>query len=355
MHKHIVVTLLLMSSYSRMISAWFSPSPTGSALGKKSTALEVLQELKRTTGLAPYVAEQRTAVVTGGNAGIGAVTVSTLALTGMNVVLCARDPTSAQAVLDQLPAWCRPNVSVQQLDLADMHSIKKASQELLQKHGSIDVLVNNAGVMAPSKLEKTAQGLELQFGTNHVGHHMWTRLLLPKLTKGGRVVTVASTAHTMAGKTTPKSWANAPYSPWGAYGQSKVSNILFAKGLQDRCSGGISSVSLHPGVIGTNLWKNTPRIVQGLTGLFTDKTVDQGAATNVYCALAAKVQTGGYYDSCQITTPSFLAENEAVRDELWDLTEKIIADQGFKLPAMAAKATTNGEPAVTAGESIFVS
>jgi len=231
-----------------------------------------------------------------------------------------------------------------------MTSIQKASEEILSTiENGVDVIVNNAGVMSPPTRLETTQKLELQFGTNHVGHHMWTRLLLPHINPHGRVVTVASTAHSM-GKT--DNWGDGIYTPWGAYGQSKLANIYFAKELQDRAHQmerkDIKSVTLHPGVIGTNLWQYTPRVLQFLTPVFADKTVPQGAATNVYCALANDVEGGGYYDNCQLTNPTELAEDESKRKELWDFTEKLIESKGYTLPAdLVAPLPSSVEETVT--------
>lgn len=323
------------------VSSWTNPFTKSNGvkptLGKKSTAADVLRELNTSDRLAPFVKPSGTAIVTGANTGIGAVTAATLAMTGMKVILCSRDVEKGnEALQTSIPSWCRENVVVQQLDLADLNSVQQTAEEISSDFESIDVIVNNAGVMSPPTRLETEQNIELQFGINHVGHHMFTRLLLPKLNSGGRIVTVASTAHTMGSS---ENWGQGTYTPWGAYGQSKLANILFAKELQDRLDreGGqddakIKSVTLHPGVIGTNLWQYTP-ILQTLSVVFADKTVQQGAATNVYCALADDVVGGGYYDNCQLTNPNDLAENVSVRKELWDYTEELIESKGFQLPS----------------------
>ena len=246
-----------------------------STLNKKSTALDVLEKLSKSNKLASYITvnnsnkdDQPIAIVTGGSSGIGIPTVRTLALANMKVVLCARNLDAAKEAVRTLPGSVQSNIRIQKLDLADMASIEAAAKEITDTEGKmgsgIHVLLNNAGVMAPPKRQATAQNLELQFGTNHVGHHMFTRLLLPSMNKDGRIVTVASTAHSF-GKLNFQNLnydADAKeersYSSWGAYGQSKLANILFAKGLSDelkQAGSGIKAVSLHPGVIGTNLWR----------------------------------------------------------------------------------------------------
>jgi len=339
------ITIMVLALGARIVSSLTFPfqrssSSSSSILGKKSTALEVLELLNRTEGLAAYAIGDSpgTAVVTGGNAGIGAVTVSTLASTGMNVVLCTRNIEAGQAAVKaNVPVEFRDRVTVQQLDLADMNSVQTACEQILSQNESIDIIVNNAGVMSPPKRMETSQKLELQFGTNHVGHHMFTRLLLPKVSKNGRIVTVASSAHGM-GKIKKNAWGTGPYSPWGSYGESKLSNIFFSKELHDRLiakgRSDIQSVTLHPGVIATNLWQYSPSFAQKLVSIFlANKSVEQGAATNVYCALAKDVSGGAYYDNCRIATPKAMAEVVSARKELWEYTENLIANEGFKLPS----------------------
>jgi len=290
------------------------------------------------------------AVVTGGNSGIGIPTIEALALAGMSVVLCARNTTVAKDVVSSLPNHLQSKIRIQELDLADMHSIQRAVSDIIENEGNVQVLLNNAGVMAPPKKEVTAQNLELQFGTNHVGHHMLTRLLLPHISSGGRIVTVASTAHSF-GQLDFKNLNydehelkgnERRYSAWGAYGQSKLANILFAKGLDDKLkeSGSdIVSVSLHPGVIGTNLWRYTPKWTRPILNMIaTDKSIDQGAATNVFCCLVkseGELNGGEYLQDCQIIEPSNSFGKDAsgsLRKKLWKSTEDLIQRNGFQLP-----------------------
>jgi retinol dehydrogenase 12 len=311
------------------------PSTALNTLNKKSTALDVLTQLNQSNQLAPFVPSGGVAVVTGGSSGIGAVSVKTLALSGMKVILCARNLEAAQQTKLSLEPYCQELVDIQELDLADLTSVQTASKAIIDKYGHIDLILNNAGVMAIPKKQQTVQGIEMQFGTNHVGHHFLTRLLLPYLNSNGRVVTVASTAHTFA--TGPIiDWEPEKYAPWGAYGASKLANILFAKKLQDifieQGRSDLTSVSLHPGVIGTSLWRFMPWFVQPLKGLFTDKTIDQGAATNLFCSISKDVTPGAYYSDCQVKEPTSTAQDETIRTQLWDYTERLIANKGFSMP-----------------------
>lgn len=318
-------------------------------LDKKSTALDVLKTLNTNDGaLAPYVKNGGgTAVVTGGNSGIGVVSVETLALAGMKVVLCARDKEAGEKMLDEMKMTngAKKNIRVQVLDLADLESVNNAAKDIMEVEGSIDVLLNNAGVMATPNREETKQGFELQLGTNHVGHHMFTRLLLPNIKQGGRVVTVASTAHTF-GSLDMKDLSYSKdriYTPWGAYGQSKLANILFAKGLDDRLKGSktdISSLSLHPGVISTNLWQYSPWFFKPFASLMADKSVEQGAATSMFCCLANcdfeefGISGGDYVMDCQVSTPNESGQDKdgKLRNQLWEETEDLIKKAGFDLP-----------------------
>jgi NAD(P)-dependent dehydrogenase (short-subunit alcohol dehydrogenase family) len=327
------------------------------SLNKKSTALDVLKGLTKGQKLASYInlgssagKQPAVAIVTGGSSGIGIPSVKTLAMANMKVVLCARNLEAAKKVVESLPSSSRNNVRIQKLDLANMKSIQSAAEEILQKEGKaggIHVLLNNAGVMAPPK-QGTAQDLELQFGTNHVGHHMFTRLLLPVINEGGRVVTVASSAHSFGElnfqnlnyETDGATKEKRKYSAWGAYGQSKLANILFAKGLSDElqiANSSIKSVSLHPGVIGTNLWRYLPKWTRPfLNALLTNKNVEQGAATSVYCCLVDgnEFEGGEYLSDCHIEEPKKFGKDESgtLRKKLWDATEKMIEENGFSLP-----------------------
>lgn len=331
-----------------------------SNLGKKSTALDVLNKLNKSSRLATYVTDTSNgkkplAIVTGGSSGIGIPSVEALSLSGMKVVLCARNVTAAKDVVkNEIPSSLRSNIRIQELDLSDMNSIANAAKDIIENDCGgdcsceVDVILNNAGVMAPPKRVSTAQDLELQFGTNHVGHHMLTRLLLPYMRSDGRIVTVASTAHEFGklefdnlnydeGKTNNNS---RKYSSWGAYGQSKLANVLFAKGLDDKlkASGSkIKSVSLHPGVIGTNLWRYSPKFTRPfLNAIVADKNVQQGAATNVYSCLVedAEFKGGEYLKDCAIAEPSSRGKDTSgeLRSKLWDATEAIIVENGFELP-----------------------
>lgn len=298
--------------------------------------------MQRTGRLAPYAENGGggTAIVTGGNTGIGLETVKVLAQAGMRVILCSRRLEAGFEAKASLPDNVQNRIDVRRLDLADLSSVQAFAEEIIAGKNRIDLLVNNAGVSDRKQREVTAQGLELQFGTNHVGHHMLTRLLLPACMDrgtGGRIVTVSSRAHNFAVNSTD--WGGGGYpSP---YAQSKLANILFAKALDDRLSAEgagakIRSVSLHPGAIGTNIWKNTPSYWKIGETFFLDKNLEQGAATTAYCSFASgeEIVGGGYYSDCSLVRPSSLARDDdrSLRNNLWETSERIIASKGYVLP-----------------------
>lgn len=315
--------------------------PEDALLGAKSTAAEVLTKY-RAKGLPAYVQRGGTAVVTGGNQGIGLESVRVLLEAGCRVVLCSRDADAGAKALASLGDGVdATRVRVQKLDLADLSSVKAASEEIAVKEGSVSLLLLNAGVMACPRLA-TKDGFEMQIGVNHLGHHALARLLLPRIEPDGRVVTLASTAHKMgfvdAGDLF---FERRTYAPWAAYGQSKAANVLFAKALADeleRAGSRILSVSLHPGVIQTALWRHNSRAMRWLLHTIIarpDKDVPQGASTSIYASLAGGLAPGAYLADCAEGAPSeHCADADgATRRALWEASEKLVAGAGLELPA----------------------
>lgn len=224
-----------------------------------------------------------------------------------------------------------------------MSSIKSFAEDFLKTESRLDFLVCNAGIMALPNLEYTEAGFERQIGVNHFGHFYLTKLLLDKMlgTKdtAGRVVVLASTAHTMGELDLNDLHFNKgrAYRAWSAYGQSKLANILFAKGLADRLQGtNVTAVSVHPGVIQTNLWKQS--WFNSFVGNFVrDKTIPEGAATTVWACVCPRVSTeglhGAYLLDCGPAPPSQIAQDEdkKLRDGLWKLTEEQLEEAVKKL------------------------
>jgi len=201
----------------------------------------------------------RTAVVTGANGGLGLETARQLAAHGAHVVMAARNQEKAAAAVDQIRARA-PDASLElvPLDLAAQASVRAAAGQIMAAHQSIDLLINNAGVMAIPEA-KTADGFEMQFGVDHLGHWTLTALLLPALLRapGARIVTVTSTAHHMGRAVDPANpHFHGRYRPWRAYGQAKLANFHFGLGLQRELeTAGASAASLiaHPGLSDTDL------------------------------------------------------------------------------------------------------
>jgi NAD(P)-dependent dehydrogenase (short-subunit alcohol dehydrogenase family) len=201
----------------------------------------------------------RTAVVTGANGGLGLETARALAAAGAHVVITARNQEkAATAVADIGGTVADPSLEVVALDLGSLASVRGAAERIVAAHETIDILVNNAGVMGIPE-RRTADGFEMQFGVDHLGHYALTALLMPALLRAGaaRIVTVTSTAHHMGRAVDPANpHLHGNYRPWKAYGQAKLANFHFGIGLQRRlAAAGAPAASLlaHPGLSNTDL------------------------------------------------------------------------------------------------------
>lgn len=201
----------------------------------------------------------RTAVVTGANGGLGLETARQLAAKGAHVVMAVRNQDKAQTALKKIRISA-PDASLElvALDLASQASVRAAAEQIIAAHKSVDLLINNAGVMGISEA-KTVDGFEMQFGVDHLGHWSLTALLLPALlrTPGARIVTVTSTAHHMGHAVDPADpHLHGRYRPWRAYGQAKLANFHFGLGLQrelEKAGAGTASLIAHPGLSNTDL------------------------------------------------------------------------------------------------------
>jgi NAD(P)-dependent dehydrogenase (short-subunit alcohol dehydrogenase family) len=217
----------------------------------------------------------RIAVVTGANGGLGLETTRQLAMKGAHVVMAARNQEKAAAALAEIRASA-PGASLElvTLDLASQASVRAAAGQIIAAHPSIDLLVNNAGVMAIPE-EKTVDGFEMQFGVDHLGHWTLTALLLPALLRatGARIVTVTSTAHHMGRAVDPANPHLAGrYGPWRAYGQAKLANFHFGLGLQrelEKAGASAASLIAHPGLSNTDLQAVSAQASGGATQRFT--------------------------------------------------------------------------------------
>jgi NAD(P)-dependent dehydrogenase (short-subunit alcohol dehydrogenase family) len=225
------------------------------------------------------------AVVTGANSGIGYHTALELARAGAEVVLAVRDVDRGEraraAIAAAVPA---AKVLVAALDLASLASVRAFATRLLADERPLDLLINNAGVMAPPKRELTADGFELQFGTNHLGHFALTALLWPRLAAatGARVVTVSSSVAYFARLDLDNLQSERSYAPMGTYGQSKLANLLFMRELHRRAAG-VISVAAHPGATVTNLQRESRFSSWFVRRL--GQAADRGALPSLYAAV----------------------------------------------------------------------
>ena len=292
----------------------------------------------------------RVAVVTGASAGLGVETARVLAAAGATVVLLARDQAKLANVLAQLrDANPAATFDSEIIDLADLASVRSGAARLLERYPVIHLLINNAGVMA-CPLARTADGFEMQFGTNHLGHFLLTGALLPALLVGAeqdgesRVVSLSSTGHKLAAVDfQDPNYQQREYDKWGAYGQAKTANSLFALGLEQRFGArGLHANAVHPGVIMTELGRYMTREdVEMLSAprpgrpSLEFKSVEQGAATSVWAATAPELTGRGglYLEDCQVAAPAQDDSDEGYlphaldamqADRLWELSEELV-------------------------------
>ncbi|MGW4769384.1 oxidoreductase [Nocardia sp. NPDC004278] len=269
----------------------------------------------------------RKIIVTGANSGLGAVTARALAGGGAQVILACRNVAKGEHVAGEIG----PLASVRKLDLADLASVREFADGVDQ----VDVLINNAGVMALPE-QRTADGFEMQVGTNHLGHFALTGLLLDKISD--RVVTVSSGAHRL-GKIDLEdlNWDRRKYQRWPAYGQAKLANLMFAYELQRRLTAAGSSklsVAAHPGYAATELQSHTESIqdtVMTWGNRLLAQSAEMGALPEIYAATES-VEPGAFYGPlgwggmrgypgrCGSSAAS---KDEQVARELWELSEKL--------------------------------
>lgn len=281
----------------------------------------------------------RTAVITGANTGLGYETARALAAHGARVVLAVRNLDKGKAAAD-LIAQRTPGaeVTVQDLDLSSLASVRTAAEQLRANHDRIDLLINNAGVMMTPK-ETTQDGFELQFGTNHLGHFALTGLLLDRLlaTPGSRVVTVSSMGHRLFARNGIRfddlQWQRG-YSRTGAYGQAKLANLMFTYELQRRLTGTTTiAAAAHPGASRTELARNLPRLVDRAFSLFPlTQDSDMGALPTLRAATDPGVIGGQYYGPDglgeqrgypKVVSSSAVSHDTDAQRRLWSISEEL--------------------------------
>lgn len=262
----------------------------------------------------------RTAVVTGANGGLGLESAEALARAGATVVLAARNPAKTEAAEARIRAAApAATLDVVRLDLGSLASVREAAAEIAERHPRVDVLLNNAGVMGIPEAE-TADGFEMQFGTNHLGHWVLTARLLPNVLRAeGRVVTVTSTAHHLGRRVDPDNpHLHGRYGPWTAYGQSKLANYHFALGLHRRlAAAGAPAASLlaHPGLSNTDLQTHSVEATGGgasqrffeVMAARTGMSPARGALPQLRAATDPAARSGEFY------APRFVNNGAPVR------------------------------------------
>ena len=272
----------------------------------------------------------KTVVVTGANAGIGKETAVALAAMGARVVMVARDEAKGRAALADVRARAKSDaVELYFADFASLASTRAFAAKLTAEHDRLDVLVNNAGLLLPSR-SLTEDGFESMFGINHLGYFLTTHLLLPLLAKSGRarIVNVASAAHKGARLDFDDLQSEKSFSPFGAYGRSKLCNILFTYELAERLAGrGVTANCLHPGVVATDFGQKKPGLINFLVKLGKPflLSADDGAATQVFLASSPEVEgvSSKYWDKKKPIASSVASRDVATRKRLWDVSEKL--------------------------------
>ena len=288
-------------------------------------------------------------LVTGATAGLGIETSRTLAAAGANVLMLGRNSEVLELEAANLRALGPSGqIDTQTVDLASLDSVRQSTAAILDAYPRIDVLINNAGVMA-CPLLRTADGFEMQFGTNHLGHFLLTCLLVPALLAGApaRIINLSSTGHKLSDvNLDDPNYQQRDYDKWVAYGESKTANVLFSVALDQRLRArGVRSLSVHPGVIMTKLSRHLSEAdIENLMNSAPEgesldwKSVEQGAATSVWAATAPELADKGalYLENCQIAVPAEPGQSGGIEayaldpetaERLWKLSEQLVGQQ----------------------------
>jgi len=274
----------------------------------------------------------KTTVITGATSGIGKETALALAQKGHAVYMLVRNIEKGEQVRREIvKASNNQDVHVIYCDLADLKTVKAATEILKEKLFAINVLINNAGgIFAERELSK--DGYEMTFAANHLGHFLLTMGLMPLLEKGqARIINVSSEAHRIGKLYFDDLQAEKDYSSFRRYGMAKLFNIYFTKSLAERYQNkGITAFALHPGMVGTAFWAQSSgwaKVLEFVSRPFMI-TSQQGAQTSVYLAIAPKLdkESGQYFKKQRVAKPSATADNEAARNELWDISTRLIQD-----------------------------
>jgi len=278
----------------------------------------------------------RVVIVTGSSSGIGYETARVLANKNATVVIAVRNLQKGNAALDKIKAgYQNADVRVMELDLADLESIRNFAAEFKSNFSRLDLLINNGGVMMPP-YSKTADGFELQFGTNHLGHFALTGLLLDLIEKthDSRIVNVSSGSHTYGELDFDDlNWENRSYKKMKAYGDSKIANLYFTFELQRRFENrnmNVIASAAHPGWTATELQRHVG--IFDFLNRFLAQGIEMGALPTLYAAIALDVKGGDYYGpsgwremkGCPKKVESNeLSHSREIAAKLWNLSEKL--------------------------------
>ncbi|XP_064643881.1 retinol dehydrogenase 14-like [Lineus longissimus] len=278
----------------------------------------------------------KTVIITGANSGIGKESALDIARRGARVIMACRNAEEGEKVAAEIREKTgSTQIVVRTLDLASLTSVRNFAEEIKRSENRLNVLLNNAGVMMCPPM-KTADGFEMQLGTNHLGHFLLTNLLLDLLKSSApsRIVNVSSTAHKHGKIHFDDLMLEKKYDSWGSYQQSKLANVYFTTELAKRLEGtNVTANCLHPGVIRTNLgrhlnnagWKVATTLTYFPAKLFL-KTPTEGAQTNIYLSVSEEVEgvTGKYFADCKEEKLLPHAKDDVVGKRLWEVSEQLV-------------------------------
>ncbi len=272
-------------------------------------------------------------VITGGTDGIGKAAAHGLAAQGARLFVHGRDPNKGARAVAELKARSgNPAIEFLQADFSSLAEVRRLAVAVMERTPRVDVLVNNAGGVF-GKRTVSADGYEMTLAVNHLAPFLLTHLLLDTL-KGGRpsrIVTTASHAHRGAKLRFDDSQGTRKYSPMGAYGRSKLANILFTRALAKRLEGTVvTATCLHPGFVRTSFGRDVEmsallKFIFRFAARFA-RTPEKGAETVIYLASSPEVQgaSGGYYFDCKLTPPSPAGQDDGAAEQLWHVSERLV-------------------------------
>ena len=267
----------------------------------------------------------KTVLITGANGGIGKITAIELAKKGARIIVASRNSEKTNSAMEEIRQ--HGEADHLEVDLSNLDSVRRLASSVTSNYDRLDVLINNAGVF-PTKLARTDDGFEAQFGVNHLAHFLLTIQLLDlmKASAPARIITVTSKLHKNGVIDFESFKGEKKYSAQLAYGQSKLANVLFAVELAERLKGtAVTSNLLHPGAVRTDIMRQMPKLIRWLVNL-SFISVEEGAKTSIMLASDEEKEgnNGEYYDQCELDTYSETASNRELRERLWNTSLQLI-------------------------------